>query len=320
MPQSHHSHSGQFCKHAAGTLEEVVLEAIRQGFDTFGLTEHVPRYRTEDLYPEEEGTSLNALRSQFEDFLVEAHRLKIKYAAQITLLVGLETEFITLTDTDRLETSLQAWTDRIEYLVGSVHHVNAIPIDFDRETFDKALNSFSSTPDHRADSYTTMGAFLNSYFDAQFELMRRFRPEVIGHFDLCRLYNPSLRFADYPDALERIRRNVHFAVEYDALFELNAAAFRKGWDSAYPGEDVVEIILQAGGRFALSDDSHGPHAVGLNYHRIPEYARRVGIRELWVLERSDTTNAAGRAVTARRVSGRWQEHPFWSEAKDRAEA
>jgi histidinol-phosphatase (PHP family) len=50
---SHHSHSGQFCKHASGTLEEVVLEAIRKGFRMYGLTEHVPRYRKEDLYPEE---------------------------------------------------------------------------------------------------------------------------------------------------------------------------------------------------------------------------------------------------------------------------
>ena len=56
MPYSHHSHSGQFCKHAKGTLEEVVLEAIRQGFEVFGLTEHVPRYRVEDLYPEEVDT------------------------------------------------------------------------------------------------------------------------------------------------------------------------------------------------------------------------------------------------------------------------
>ncbi|KIJ22598.1 hypothetical protein M422DRAFT_276945 [Sphaerobolus stellatus SS14] len=50
---SHHSHSGQFCKHAVGTLEEVVKAAIAKGFKIYGLTEHVPRYRTEDLYPEE---------------------------------------------------------------------------------------------------------------------------------------------------------------------------------------------------------------------------------------------------------------------------
>lgn len=50
---SHHSHSGSFCKHAAGTLEEVVLEAIKKGFKVYGLSEHVPRYRERDLYPEE---------------------------------------------------------------------------------------------------------------------------------------------------------------------------------------------------------------------------------------------------------------------------
>ena len=53
MPYSHHSHSGQFCKHASGTLEEVVKEAISQGFKVYGLTEHVPRYRLQDRYPEE---------------------------------------------------------------------------------------------------------------------------------------------------------------------------------------------------------------------------------------------------------------------------
>lgn len=55
MPHSHHSHSGQFCRHAAQgtTLEEVVLEAIRKGFKVFGLSEHCPRYQQRDLYPEE---------------------------------------------------------------------------------------------------------------------------------------------------------------------------------------------------------------------------------------------------------------------------
>lgn len=53
MPHSHHSHSGQFCKHATGLLEDVIKEALNQGFETYGLTEHAPRYRAGDLYPEE---------------------------------------------------------------------------------------------------------------------------------------------------------------------------------------------------------------------------------------------------------------------------
>lgn len=55
MPHSHHSHSGQFCRHAKDNLEDVILEAIRQGFQLFGLSEHAPRWRVEDLFPEEVG-------------------------------------------------------------------------------------------------------------------------------------------------------------------------------------------------------------------------------------------------------------------------
>ena len=69
MPHSHHSHSGQFCKHAKGMLEDVVLEAIRQKFEVFGLTEHVPRYRTEDLYPEEVCISFDLLGSNLTNMI-----------------------------------------------------------------------------------------------------------------------------------------------------------------------------------------------------------------------------------------------------------
>jgi hypothetical protein len=64
MPHSHHSHSGQFCKHAVGTLEDVVVEAVRQGFRIYGLSEHVPRYRTADFYPEEVGETTHRLQSE----------------------------------------------------------------------------------------------------------------------------------------------------------------------------------------------------------------------------------------------------------------
>jgi hypothetical protein len=45
--------TAEFCSHAVDSLEDVVLEAIRQQFDTFALTEHMPRDTLSDLYPEE---------------------------------------------------------------------------------------------------------------------------------------------------------------------------------------------------------------------------------------------------------------------------
>ncbi len=284
-----------------------------------------------------EGVALDNLVQQFDNFLVEAHRLKERYAEKITLLVGLETEYITPADLDHLDALLERCSHQIEYIVGSVHHVNEIPIDFDLPTFRKALASFPSDSGDGEQSILSnpeerrMEAFLCAYLDAQYQLLRRFYPEVIGHIDLCRLYNPLLRFADYPRAWEKLKRNITFAVGYGALFELNAAALRKGWSAAYPAEDVVEVsgpleynclisflnpsgkvIKEAGGKFALSDDSHGPHAVGLNYARMAEYVRHVGISELWVLEGSPVKNEAGRSVQARKIEERWWEHPFWT--------
>ncbi|KAJ3527938.1 hypothetical protein NMY22_g9596 [Coprinellus aureogranulatus] len=237
MPHSHHSHSGQFCKHASGRLEEVVLEAIRQGFEIYGLTEHAPRYRDEDLYPEEAGLDPDALMKQFEDFLEEAHRLKAHYAPQITLLVGLETEYISEKDLDGLDALLERFGDRVEYIVGSIHHVQTVPIDFDIPTYDKALSLFASDGSAPDPHYRL---FLE-YFDAQYTLLQRFKPEVIGHFDLCRLFAPHYVFSEYPAVWEKVIRNIRYAVEYGALFEVNAAAFRKKWNTAYPGEEVLKV-------------------------------------------------------------------------------
>ncbi|KAK7062782.1 hypothetical protein VNI00_000272 [Paramarasmius palmivorus] len=238
MPYSHHSHSGQFCKHASGTLEEVVLEAIRQGFEVYGLTEHVPRYRFQDLYPEEEGLDPQALLEQFERFIQEAHRLKTFYASRITLLVGLETEFITEADLDGLDNLLRRYEGRIEYLVGSVHHVKEIPIDFDATTYHKSLHAHDAGTEAE-----TMENFLCAYFDAQYMLLRRFKPEIVGHIDLCRLYTPNLQLSDYPRAWASLERNVKFGVEYGALFEVNSAALRKDWATPYPKDDVLQARL-----------------------------------------------------------------------------
>ncbi|KAG6847432.1 hypothetical protein H0H93_008155 [Arthromyces matolae] len=253
--------------------------------------------------------SLDDLALQFDLFLDEAQRLKSKYASQITLLIGLETEHISKTDLEQLEKLLERVGSRIDYLVGSVHHVNTIPIDFDLPTFKKALNSLNV--ESGSDDHVQHEALLSSYFDSQYELLERFRPEIVGHFDLCRLYTPELLLGDFPAVLAKAERNIIYAIEYGALFEVNAAAFRKGWNTAYPGRDVVELIQKHGGRFALSDDSHGPQAVGLNYHRLHQYLDDVGVNEIWYLQKSETANAAGRRVEPRKLQGNWRQHVFW---------
>ncbi|GAA5850716.1 hypothetical protein JCM3766R1_000184 [Sporobolomyces carnicolor] len=278
MTISHHSHSGEFCLHAKGTLLQVVEEAVRQGFTTFGLSEHIPRYKVEHLYPEEAHLSPQDLSDTFSRYLTAANRLKDEYRDKIALLVGLETEYIDRAGLSKLEQLLETSSASIDYIVGSVHHCDELPIDFDQPRFDHVVSLQDGARERER-----FARLFAKYFDNQFELIDRLRPEVIGHFDLCRLYYPDTNFKEYPEVWAKIERNIELAVSYGALFELNASAFRKGWKTGYPGAEVFDAILEKGGRFTLSDDSHGPQAVGLHYDKAYKYLRDRQVRELWQL-------------------------------------
>ena len=194
----------------------------------------------------------------------EAKRLRSIYSDRISLLIGLETDFITTLDLTRTTSLLQQRTD-IDYVVGSVHHVNGISIDFDTPTWLRCVHTTAAgdigatvTIDPSSNrlilpplspskdtppTNTQLTAFLLSYFDAQYEMIKSHQPEVIGHFDLCLLWTPdlSLRSSELSCVWAKVERNVGYAIDYGALFEANAAALRKGWKTSYPSGDVLQV-------------------------------------------------------------------------------
>ncbi|OCF32776.1 histidinol-phosphatase (PHP family) [Kwoniella heveanensis BCC8398] len=333
MPHSHHSHSGQFCRHAKDQLEDVIQEAIRQGFEVFGLSEHAPRYRMEDLFPEESDLTPTDLSATYQSFLTLASSLRTKYALQISLLVSIETDYITPLDLSGLSTILLKHQE-IDYVVGSVHHVNGISIDFDRPTCDRTNPNLLPT---FSPSEEMLRPFLNRYFDAQFELIELHQPEVLGHIDLCLLWTPEISLKKMKGVREKLERNIRAVIAYGGLFEANAAAIRKGWGTSYPCRDILRLIKSLGGRICLSDDSHGVSYVGLNYLKMRDYLISEQIDEIWYLEPSSTSPSYSKEgsqqtgphtasndntveesqivgkrgrVVARKVQG-WAEHPFW---------
>ncbi|PKI82693.1 histidinol-phosphatase [Malassezia vespertilionis] len=318
---SHHSHSGEFCKHAKSMLEEVVAYAYDINFTHFHLSEHTPREYAEQLYPEEEEAGLTpaGLAAQFRAYLAKARAIQREYAVRprpMHVLVGCETENISSpASIDFLTRVLQpAWvagddTARpkhlppayvgigvVDYLVGSVHHACGVPIDFDKSTFERALRCCSGDASKAQPIHAPMyWKLLDAYLDAQYEVMDRLRPEVIGHMDLYRLFAPQGPWLPSADSDQgaalrmKLTRNIRFAVSYGALIEANSAAFRKGWDGeTYPGREVLRMIRAAHGRIALSDDSHGTEQVALNYQRLRGYLAAEGVDEIWVLESDHT--------------------------------
>ncbi|KAF9990139.1 histidinolphosphatase [Mortierella antarctica] len=305
---SFHSHSGQFCMHATGTLEQVVQSAIQRHFTTYGLSEHMPRYKPEQLYPEESHLTVPDLEKMYDGFLQEAHRLQGQYASQICLLIGLETEYfdaqsIPLVQRLRQNRTIPAATHttervplpQVQYIVGSLHHVHNIPLDFSQELYLKALDVVGQG------SWETL---FREYFNTQFEMLQGLEPEVVGHLDLVRIFFGAIKGHQHghghtheqeqgdeingnrltEELWTLVRRNVDFVIAYGGLFELNSRAWKKGLADAYPQRDILEYILSRNGRVTLSDDSHGPNDVGMFYN--PElrlYLQQMNVTEVYYL-------------------------------------
>lgn len=179
------------------------------------------------------------MHETFGKFVDEAWRLKRLYQDQINILVGLETEFINENSIVSIKELLAKYDKKIQLIVGSVHHVNEIPIDFDITTFNRALDS-CQTSKLKAETFEEKFTNLtDKYLDAQFTLLSSLKPEIIGHFDLFKLYHPNFSLDPQSRLWSKLSRNVRFAIGYGALFEINSAAFRKGWETAYPGQEIL---------------------------------------------------------------------------------
>jgi len=253
MPFSHHSHSGQFCGHATNTLEEMVQTAIGHKMTVFALTEHMPRDREEDLYPEEVSTPRRfavswiwqlkrwsqietwmtpaKLITTFDAYYHEAVRLRELYAGQIKILIGMEIDWIRPSSRQYIEGLLLKY--QFDLFIGSVHHVHTIPIDYHAQMYVKAREQSGGTDEN----------LFEDYFEAQYEMLEALKPPIVGHFDLIRLKSddPERSFDQWPGVWRAINRNLEYIAGYGGLLELNSASLRKGMSEPYPKAEICKV-------------------------------------------------------------------------------
>ncbi len=204
---------------------------------------------------------------------MEASRLRHKYAGKIKLLVGFEAEWIRPSYAKLIKEL--ASNPRVDFFVGSVHHVHQIPIDYDGAFFAKAREAAGGSDER----------LFEDYFDSQYEMLRTMQPVVVGHFDLIRLLSrePDADLRCMRGVWERVVRNLRVIVGYRGLLEINTSALRKGLKEPYPSRAICEEYLKMGGLLTMSDDSHGIAQVGTNYVQAFGYLDSLGVADLWTL-------------------------------------
>lgn len=247
----HGGHSGQFCDHAIDTLESVIKRYIELGYFWVGITEHTPAITTQLLDPGQAklGLTPETLLNTFAAYIDECRRLQKKYKSKIQIFAAMEIETYS-----GYEEFVPFLLERFkpDYMVGSVHFVDNISIDYSPKTYAQVVQKLGN-----------IEKLYCRYFDLQYEMMGLFRPAVIGHFDLIRIFDKDYKERlQQPEIWQRITRNLELVKEFDLILDLNLRSLVKGADEPYISRSILELAREMDIAVVPGDDSHGVASVG----------------------------------------------------------
>jgi len=267
----HGGHSGQFCNHAQDSLENIIQAYIEQGFLWVGITEHMPPVGDDFLYQEEIEAGLNAekMYARFDRYISTCRELQYKYADQLEILVGFETEVYS-----GYEYFVQKLIAEFkpDYIVGSVHHINDLSFDLSKKQYLEV-----------AEKVGGLEALYCRYFDQQYEMINALKPQVVGHFDYIRLLDPEYQQRlQQPDILERIHRNLRRIKDLNLILDFNVSPFRKGASEPNPTNFILLEARKLGISVVPGDDSHAISQVGLNLDKGITILQDLGFDTEWV--------------------------------------
>jgi len=204
------------------------------------------------LYPEEKETGFDVQETyqRFADYISKCRKLQKKYSSSIKLYIGFETEIFN---------GFESFTKKLiqkfqpDYIVGSIHHVKDMCFNESKQGYFDTVQAVGG-----------LEALYCEYFDQQYEMIKALKPEVVGHFDIIRIFDPNCQIQlKKPDVQKRIRRNLKLIKKLDLIIDYNLRAFNPGANEAYPSRSILLQVLDLGIAVVPGDDSHGVETVGL---------------------------------------------------------
>ncbi|KAA1131346.1 Leucine-zipper-like transcriptional regulator 1 [Puccinia graminis f. sp. tritici] len=354
----------QLANPAIGSIDSVIKKAIEQGFISYSLSGHWASDQSQPIrecyvlhgeqaqVAEETQTltrdclldqgppivmqsshvteikgapPISQALEQLNGFLAEASQVKIMYSSKISLLISIETDTYEANSQSDLAIS-QHINNSADYLVGSIYHVNKIPISLDCKNFQLALSSFGTKPSspnaikqHRLQPFYEL---CEEYFDSQFRMIDCHRPEVIGLFDRCLIYKPNINLSTKPSLWTQIQKNVRLGVSYGALFEVTLVSIGNGPPTPFPSPPILKLIISAGGKLTLTDPSRCSDMVQPNYKLLANYLKNHQVDTLWYLVPSAPPNMLlqpRNKVSAIPIAGDWIQLSFWAQENSEAD-
>ena len=191
-------------------------------------------------------------------------KLKEKYAEQIEVLLGVESDFFP----EYADVYRAAYKDiPFDYLIGSVHQVGGVSI-FNRNRW-KKLNEKQQIEEKR------------SYYELIKQSAQSGMFDILGHIDAMKGYYPE--FSQIP-AQEHIDDTLATIAECNVAIEINTSGKTKDAGGWYPSDEILERALHYGVKVTFGSDAHLPGRVGDDWELVAKRLKDIGFSE-WVFYR-----------------------------------
>jgi histidinol-phosphatase (PHP family) len=204
-------------------------------------------------------------KSDFSRYIEEVLSLKDKYAEQIEVLLGVESDFFP----EHLEVYRRAYEPYpFDYIIGSVHQIYGVSI-FNRNRW-KGLNEEQQTDVKKR------------YYEQIRDSAHTGLFQVLGHIDAMKGYYPA--FADIPGADADIDAALQAVADNDIAIEINTSGKTKHCGGWYPSDAILERALHFGADVTFGSDAHVPARVGDEWDLVRSRLKEIGFTR-WVFYR-----------------------------------
>ena len=256
-----HSHT-TYCDGVNGA-EEMIQAAISKGFDVFGFSGHSYLDFDDSWCMSEENTKL---------YKEEIKTLRDKYESQITVLCGVEQDYLSNTP-----------TDDYDYVIGSVHVIHKgdkyISVDY---TADHLIEHIDSC--YNGDALS----FAEDYFSLIGDVHNKTKCHIVGHFDLLTKFNEKAQIFDISHPRYKVAEDAALSklLSQKVIFEVNTGAISRGYRTEpYPSRETLCKINAAGGKVIISSDTHSTDTVDSGYYEALSLIKECGFTKISAIDK-----------------------------------
>jgi histidinol-phosphatase (PHP family) len=238
----YHTHNSR-CGHAQGQIEDYIKMALVRGFTEIGISDHAPIYWQDGNDPM---PGIAMAKDELGGYVDEVLALKTKYAGQIEVRLGLESDYVE--DMEPFYAELLT-SYPFDYVIGSVH-------------FCLGQNIFNP----RAwDTVSDPMTVYTEYYRLVEKSARSGLFNIIAHPTGVTAYAPK----PIPAAIEPLQDSLlHAMRESDVTLEVNTSGYRKAGSEPFPTVRMITRAHELGVPLTFSSDAHTPDQIGYGRDKV----------------------------------------------------